>query len=295
MNRKVIFIVCMGSMQVTRPLWQWAHAATAFFFANKASSGSNNTSSITQYGQQATAARVDSVRFDKEAYIGCKFNSPPPNESFFKAHVDTHLSGVFTQCTKQISGGASWVNAHKVHCFGAGLVLTYGYFLFRILGMKHFLKGADCWGIWHAECNFDLLTPSQCTKFREELLVTLQQRYPHRSDVIPVHSFMRDLDKELDWYIHALKLIDRVEKVDGYAQYIITRIKDTYIGLLGNTPKVQAHADRVFAHAHIQKLLFINDTIRIECEKRRKHLLQLKAFYAEWLTTVRAIFKQQKL
>lgn len=202
------------------------------------------------------------------------------------------VSRCATACSLQVQKSASWFKNHPIKAIVLGITSVYIYSLARVFYLQRGIRSDYGWGSWHSECQWDLLSLQEQKVLREELLLAVRQRYPLVNDLVPVHSFMNDVESEIAFYTNYLLFIERVKKVDTVRQIITNRFKDAYAGFLGNTDSARMRATEVFEQCALSRWLRVDDEAYILCMKKREHLQHLKAFYAEWLTSVRAVYKQ---
>lgn len=291
--RCVLIIVAL-SYGTTQAWLGWVSAAAAFFLANKGMDSKHDH--IDLHAAGSIAIKADQINPGGPAYVGCIVHNKSPDENGFLGLVNakTHLNDLYTGCSIKVQDGFNWVYDNKLTCCGAAVAAVYGYTLVRIIALQRFLRSPQCWGAWHEEADLSNLSQKESSVLREELLVEVRRQYPKSDDLVPVHSFMHDLEKEIAVYNNYITLIERITRVDGYEHLVTDRFRDAYIGLLGNTPQAQKQGEWLFDWLSIKRWLRVDEQALERCIKRREHVMHLKAFYAEWLTTVRAIYKQKK-
>ena len=216
------------------------------------------------------------------------------NQVLGKKEEPGFISKYLTAGMARIRNTGMWVSNHQLITTGMGIAALYVYSWMRVAHFQRYITSSNGWGSWHTDCNWETLSAREQAQLREELLVEVRNRYPLVHDAVPVHCFMNDVEKEIAFYTSYMTFVSRVQRLDRVRRFITDRFRDAYSGLLGNTHRARVRAEELFEYTALGKWLRVNEHTYALCVKKRDHLMNLKAFYAEWLTTVRAIYKQKK-
>ena len=97
-----------------------------------------------------------------------------------------------------------------------GIVVTYGYVLYELQTMQHYLAD-DLWSDWRDEMSIEKLFTIPDDGLMEDLLFAIQRRYSAVTDVdnyiLPIKKFFEDVREEkriLDKYNQCIKVITKL-------------------------------------------------------------------------------------